>query len=50
MIVLDTNVNSEAMKPEPHLSVQSWLNDQADEDSQRLTATSLQLRPREILR
>jgi predicted nucleic acid-binding protein len=31
MIVLDTNVISEAMKPEPHLSVQSWLNDQAVE-------------------
>lgn len=31
MIVLDTNVVSEAMKPEPNLSVHSWLNDQAVE-------------------
>lgn len=31
MIVLDTNVISEAMKPEPDLAVQAWLNDQAIE-------------------
>lgn len=31
MIVLDTNVISEAMKSEPHLSVQAWLNDQLAE-------------------
>jgi toxin FitB len=31
MIVLDTNVVSEAMKPEPHPDVKSWLNDQAAE-------------------
>ena len=31
MIVLDTNVVSEAMKPEPHPAVQSWLNEQAAE-------------------
>jgi predicted nucleic acid-binding protein len=31
MIVLDTNVVSEAMKPEPAASVRSWLNDQAAE-------------------
>lgn len=31
MIVLDTNVVSEAMKPEPHPAVRAWLNDQADE-------------------
>jgi len=31
MIVLDTNVVSEAMKPEPHPAVQSWLNAQAAE-------------------
>ncbi len=31
MIVLDTNVISEAMKPEPHPSVLAWLNDQAAE-------------------
>jgi predicted nucleic acid-binding protein len=31
MIVLDTNVVSEAMKPEPHPSVRGWLNDQSAE-------------------
>ena len=31
MIVLDTNVVSEAMKPEPHPAVQAWLDDQAAE-------------------
>jgi toxin FitB len=31
MIVLDTNVVSEAMKPEPNLAVQSWLNNQTAE-------------------
>lgn len=31
MIVLDTNVVSEAMKPQPHRSVRAWLNDQAAE-------------------
>ena len=31
MIVLDTNVVSEAMKPEPHRVVRAWLNDQAAE-------------------
>lgn len=31
MIVLDTNVVSEAMKPEPHPLVRAWLNDQAAE-------------------
>lgn len=31
MIVLDTNVVSEAMKPEPHPPVRAWLNDQAAE-------------------
>ena len=29
MIVLDTNVVSEAMKPDPHPAVRAWLNDQA---------------------
>jgi predicted nucleic acid-binding protein len=29
MIVLDTNVISEAMKPEPHPAVRAWLNSQA---------------------
>ncbi|KPW55474.1 MULTISPECIES: type II toxin-antitoxin system VapC family toxin [Pseudomonas syringae group] len=31
MIVLDTNVVSEAMKPESHFAVRAWLNDQAAE-------------------
>lgn len=31
MIVLDTNVVSEAMKPEPHPAVRAWLNHQAAE-------------------
>jgi toxin FitB len=29
MILLDTNVISEAMKPEPHPVVRAWLNKQA---------------------
>ena len=31
MIVLDTNVVSEAMKPAPHPAVQAWLNEQVAE-------------------
>lgn len=31
MIILDTNVVSEAMKPEPHPAVQAWLDAQAVE-------------------
>jgi len=31
MIVLDTNVVSEAMKPEPDAAVRAWLNDQVAE-------------------
>ncbi|MFN7572583.1 MAG: type II toxin-antitoxin system VapC family toxin [Betaproteobacteria bacterium] len=31
MIVLDTNVVSEAMKPQPDAAVRSWLNEQAAE-------------------
>lgn len=31
MIVLDTNVVSEAMKPEPDSAVRAWLNNQAHE-------------------
>ena len=31
MIVLDTNIVSEAMKPEPDAAVRAWLNDQAAE-------------------
>lgn len=31
MIILDTNVISEAMKPEPHAAVLAWLNNQVAE-------------------
>lgn len=31
MILLDTNVVSEAMKPEPHPAVRDWFNEQAAE-------------------
>ncbi len=31
MIVLDTNVISEAMKPEPNPAVRTWLNEQVAE-------------------
>lgn len=31
MILLDTNVISESMKPEPNMSVRSWLDEQAAE-------------------
>jgi len=31
VIVLDTNVVSEAMRPEPHPAVMAWLNEQAAE-------------------
>lgn len=31
MILLDTNVVSEAVKPEPHEAVRAWLNNQASE-------------------
>ncbi len=31
MILLDTNIISEGMKPEPHPAVQAWLNDQLAE-------------------
>lgn len=31
MILLDTNVVSEAMKPEPHPAVRAWLDEQAAE-------------------
>jgi predicted nucleic acid-binding protein len=31
MIVIDTNIVSEAMKPEPHPAVRAWLNNQAAE-------------------
>ncbi len=31
MIILDTNVISEAMRPEPHPAVRAWLNNQSAE-------------------
>ena len=31
MIILDTNIVSEAMKPDPHPAVRAWLNNQAIE-------------------
>jgi toxin FitB len=40
MIVLDTNVVSEAMKPEPHRAVRAWLNNQ---DAQTLNLSSVTL-------
>jgi predicted nucleic acid-binding protein len=40
MIVLDTNVVSEAMKPEPHPAVRAWLNYQATETLYLSTMTS----------
>ncbi len=39
MIVLDTNVVSEAMKPEPHAAVLNWLDDQAAETLYLTTVT-----------
>jgi toxin FitB len=43
MIVLDTNVVSEAMKPEPHPAVRAWLNDQAAETLYLSTVTLAEL-------
>lgn len=43
MIVLDTNVVSEAMKPEPCPSVRAWLNDQAAETLYLSTVTLAEL-------
>ena len=40
MIVLDTNVVSEAMKPEPHRAVLAWLDEQAA-DTLFLTSVTL---------
>lgn len=40
MIVLDTNVVSEAMKPEPNSAVLAWLNQQAS-DTLYLTSVTL---------
>jgi predicted nucleic acid-binding protein len=43
MIVLDTNVVSEAMKPEPHPAVRAWLNGQATETLYLCTVTVAEL-------
>ena len=43
MIVLDTNVVSEAMKPEPHPAVRAWLNGQATETLYLSTVTVAEL-------
>ena len=43
MIVLDTNVVSEAMKPEPDAAVRAWLNDQAAETLYLSTVTVAEL-------
>lgn len=43
MIVLDTNVVSEAMKPEPHPSVRAWLNDQVAETLYLSSVTQAEL-------
>ncbi len=43
MIVLDTNVISEAMKPQPHPAVRAWLNDQAAETLYISTVTLAEL-------
>jgi predicted nucleic acid-binding protein len=40
MIVLDTNVISEAMKPQPNLGVRTWLNEQVA-DTLYLTSVTL---------
>jgi hypothetical protein len=43
MIVLDTNVISEAMKPEPEKVVQAWLDDQAAESLYLTSVTVAEL-------
>ena len=43
MIVLDTNVVSEAIKPEPNAVVRAWLNDQAVETLYLSTVTLAEL-------
>lgn len=43
MIVLDTNIVSEAMKPEPYPAVRAWLNDQAAETLYLSTVTLAEL-------
>ena len=41
MIVLDTNVISEAMKPQPNAAVRAWLNQQVAETSTSPSSPSL---------
>ena len=43
MIILDTNVVSEAMKPEPNAVVRAWLNDQIVETLYLSTVTLAEL-------
>ncbi|ANE54670.1 type II toxin-antitoxin system VapC family toxin [Methylomonas sp. DH-1] len=43
MIVLDTNVISEAMRPEPHPAVLAWLNEQVAETLYLSTVTLAEL-------
>ena len=43
MIVLDTNIVSEAMKPEPHPAVRAWLNHQATETLYLTSVTMAEL-------
>jgi hypothetical protein len=43
MILLDTNVVSEAMKPEPHAGVRTWLDDQSAETLYISTITIAEL-------
>ena len=41
--MLDTNVVSEAMKPEPHAAVRDWLDDQASETLYLSSVTAAEL-------
>jgi predicted nucleic acid-binding protein len=43
MIVIDTNVVSEAMRPAPHPAARAWLNDQAAETLYLSTVTVAEL-------
>jgi len=43
MIVLDTNVMSEAMKPEPNPAVQGWLDEQTPETLYLTSVTAAEL-------
>ena len=43
MIVLDTNVACEAMKPEPYPVARAWLNDQAAETQYLISVTLAEL-------